>query len=194
MAKKSAPSSHSPWRYGNPSLVAYFGPFKEPERSAKALKALKLGVIWLQAACPTLDTLIVKDQFAEMQKDFREALARYFAEKNGIVPRSLNDAFGEKGALSQFFQGYFDPKRGRLVELMNDLIGPSSKFAKQFDPKRRPARFALRVASVSSTVVARRSRSIAPWGHHGPAPSRGAEDLRAFFICIAVPDRLNFGD
>src|SRR5262249_21351772 len=59
-----------------PLLVAYFEPFEDPERSAKALEALKVGVIALQTACPTLDTQIVKDQFAEMQEDFGVALAR----------------------------------------------------------------------------------------------------------------------
>ena len=58
-----------------PLLVAYFEPYEEPERSAKALEALRVGVIALQTACPTLDTQIVKDQFAEMQQEFGEALA-----------------------------------------------------------------------------------------------------------------------
>src|SRR2546421_297414 len=44
----------------------------------------------LQMAGPTLDTQIVKDQFAEMQKEFGEALARCF-EKDGHLPKSLND-------------------------------------------------------------------------------------------------------
>src|SRR5262245_39831967 len=76
-----------------PLLVAYFEPWVEPERSARALEALKVGVIALQTACPTLDTQVVKDQFADMQEELGEALARYFAEKDGIVPKSLNDAF-----------------------------------------------------------------------------------------------------
>src|SRR5262249_12148681 len=120
-----------------PLLVAYFEPISESDRSAKALEALKVGVIALQTACPTLNTQIVKDQFAEMQHDFGEALTRYFAEKNGIVPRSLNDAFGDKGALSQFFQRYFDPESGRVVRLMDSQVGPSSRFAKLFDPKNK---------------------------------------------------------
>jgi hypothetical protein len=120
-----------------PLVVAYFGPFEEPERSAKALEALKVGVIALQTACPTLDTQIVKNQFAEMQKDFGEALARCFAEKDGLLPKSLNDALGDKGTLSQFFLRYFDPETGRLVRLMDDQIGPSSKFGKLFDPKNK---------------------------------------------------------
>jgi hypothetical protein len=120
-----------------PQLVAYFEPFAEPERSAKALEAIRVGVIALQTACPTLDTQIVKDQFAEMQDDLGESLARYFAEKDGIVPKSLNDAFGEKGVLSQFFQRYFDPETGRLVRLMDCQVGPSSSFARLFDPKNK---------------------------------------------------------
>jgi hypothetical protein len=120
-----------------PLLVAYFERFAEPERAAKALEALKVGVIALQTACPTLDTQIVKDQFAEMQDDFGQALSRYFAEKDGIVPKSLNDAFGDKGALSRFFLRYFDPETGRLVRLMDGQVGPSSRFAKLFDPKNK---------------------------------------------------------
>src|SRR5260370_24946069 len=120
-----------------PLLVAYFEPYEESERSSKALEALKVGVIALQTACPTLDTQIVKDQFAEMQKDFGDALARCFEEKDGLLPKSLNDAFGDKGTLSQFFQRYFDPVTGRLVHLMDGQIGPTSKFGKLFDPRNK---------------------------------------------------------
>ncbi len=120
-----------------PQLVAYFEPLHEPERSARAIEALKVGVIALQTACPTLDTQIVKDQFDEMQHDFGEALDRYFSEHDGIVPKSLDEAFGEKGSLSQFFRVYFDPETGRMVRLMDRQIGPSSSFARLFDPKNK---------------------------------------------------------
>jgi hypothetical protein len=120
-----------------PLLVAHFQPYEEPERSAKALEALKVGVIALQTACPTLETQIVKDQFAEMQEEFGEALERFFAENDGVVPRSLRDAFGEKGALPQFFQRYFDPENGKLVRLMDGQIGPASKFGKVLDPRNK---------------------------------------------------------
>src|SRR5262249_49388705 len=65
-----------------PLLVGYFDVFEEPERTAKALEALKVGVIAMQTATPTLDSQVVRDQFMEMQNDFGEALARYFAEKD----------------------------------------------------------------------------------------------------------------
>src|SRR5262249_44774111 len=73
----------------------------------------------------------------EMQNDFGEALARYFAEKDGIVSRSLDGAFGDKGALPQFFQRYFDPESGRLVRLIDGQVGPSSKFADLFNPENK---------------------------------------------------------
>jgi hypothetical protein len=121
----------------DPALIAYFEPFVEPERSARATDALKIGVIALQTVCPMLDTQIVKDQFGEMQQEFAEILARFFAGKDGVVPKSLSEAFGEKGALSQFFHRYFDPENGRLVKLIDGQIGPSSRFSKLFDPAAR---------------------------------------------------------
>jgi hypothetical protein len=138
-----------------PLLVAYFEPYAEPERSARALEALKVAVIALQTATPTLDTQIVKDQFAEMQQDFGEALNHYFAEKGGILPKSLNDAFGDKGALSQFFLRYFDPETGRLVRLLEGQVGPSSRFARLFDPKNKDGVIAVIEDKVKQLVEAK---------------------------------------
>ena len=120
-----------------PMLVSYFEPFEEPERSFRAFEALKVGVIALQTACPTLDTQIVKDQFAEMQADFSQSLRHFFSEKDGVVPKSLNDALGDKGVLSQCFQRYFDPQSGRIVQLLQSQVGPASAFAKNLDPKNK---------------------------------------------------------
>jgi hypothetical protein len=138
-----------------PLLVGYFEPFEEPERSAKALEALKVGVIALQTACPTLDTQIVRDQFGEMEAEFGKALTRYFAEKDGIVPKSLNDAFGDKGALPQFFQRYFDPEAGKLVRLFDSQIGPSSKFGRLFDAKNKDGVIAVIEEKVKHLVEAK---------------------------------------
>jgi hypothetical protein len=135
-----------------PLLVTYFEAFEEPERSAKALEALKVGVIALQTACPTLDTQIVKDQFAEMQHDLGKALTHYFAEKNGVVPKSLSDALGENGALAQFFQRHFDPETGRIVRLMQGQIGPTSAFGKLVDPTNKDGLIATIEAKVQKLV------------------------------------------
>jgi hypothetical protein len=138
-----------------PLLVAYFESSAEPERTAKALEALKVGVIALQTACPTLDTQIVKDQFAEMQEELGQALARYFADKDGIVPKSLNDAFGDKGVLPQFFQRYFDPETGKLVRLIDSQVGPSSRFGQLFDAKNKDGVIAVIEEKVKNLVEAK---------------------------------------
>lgn len=157
-----------------PLLVAYLDSFDEPERSARAIEALKVGVIALQTACPTLDTQVVKDQFAEMQEDFGHALARYFAEKDGIVPKSLSDAFGDKGALSQFFQRYFDPETGRLVRVMEGQIGPSSRFAKLLDPKNKDGVIATIEEKVKQLVEAKLNQVLTEFSldEDGSAMSR----------------------
>jgi hypothetical protein len=138
-----------------PLLVAYFERWEEPERSAKAIEAVKVGVIALQTACPTLDTQIVKDQFAEMQTDFGRALIRYFAAEDGVVPKSLNDAFGEKGTLPQFFQRYFDPATGKLVRLIDGQIGPASDFGRRFDARNKDGIIAVIEEKVKTAVNAK---------------------------------------
>jgi len=139
----------------DPALIGYFEPFAEPERSARATDALKMGVIALQTVCPMLDTQIVKDQFGEMQQEFAEILDRFFAGKDGVVPKSLGEAFGEKGALSQFFHRYFDPETGRFVKLMDGQIGPSSRFSKLFDPRNKDSVFAIIESKVQQLVEAK---------------------------------------
>jgi hypothetical protein len=148
-------SMHLDLEVYDPVVVGFLSPFEGPARTAKALEALRVGAGVLQIASPMLDTQIVKDQFGEMQKEFGEALARYFAEKDGIVPKSLCDAFGDKGALSQFFLRYFDPETGRLVRLMDGQVGPSSRFAKLFDPKSKDGVIATIEDKVKQLVEAK---------------------------------------
>jgi hypothetical protein len=158
----------------DPPVLAYLEPFDEPVRTARALEALKVGVIALQTACPTFDSQTVKDQFAEMQEDFGQALARYFADKDGIVPKSLNDAFGDKGALPQFFQRYFDPESGRLVRLIDGQIGPSSRFAKLFDPNNKDSVIATIEEKVKQLVEAKLNQVLVQFSldENGYAMSR----------------------
>lgn len=150
--RNDIPLIHLSFEIREPLLVAYFERFAEPERSAKALEAIKVGVIALQTAGPTRDTQLVKDEFAAMQQDFGEALARYLGDKDGILPKSLKETFGENGSLPQFFQRYFDPETGRLVHLMNGQIGPSSRFSRLFDPNNKDSVIATIEAKVKQLV------------------------------------------
>src|SRR5215831_10269244 len=88
------------------NVLAYLAQFEDEEaQSEKALEALKVGVIAIQSASPTLDTQVVQAKFAEVesrmkeqmgdfQKKVTDDLVRYFAEKDGVVPRSIDGVFG----------------------------------------------------------------------------------------------------
>jgi hypothetical protein len=62
-------------------IVRFLEQFDGEERRSKALEALKVGVIAIQSASPTLDTRIVEEKFREVQaristevEQFREDL------------------------------------------------------------------------------------------------------------------------
>ncbi len=53
-------------------VVACLRRFDRQERDEKALEALKLGVIVIQLASPTLDTQIVQDKFQQLEQRLNE--------------------------------------------------------------------------------------------------------------------------
>ncbi len=129
-------------------VLDYLQPIAEAERPAKALEALKVGVIAIQSASPTLDTQVVqkkfaeveasvRDQLAEFKRDIAKGLADCFEDGKGRLPRSLAEVFGEKGSLGRTFDAYFNPHQGRLASLIDNQVGPSSRFGKLLDPKNR---------------------------------------------------------
>ena len=118
------------------NVLAYLAQFHDEETQCeKALEALNFGVIAIQSVRPTLDTQVVqakfselesrmREQMAEFQKNVKDDLCRYFEEEEGVVPRSIDDVFGDKGALTRTFQNFFDPNEGKLSRLMQAQIGP----------------------------------------------------------------------
>jgi hypothetical protein len=146
------------------NVLAYLAQFKDEEvQCEKALEALKVGVIAIQSASPTLDTEVVrakftevesrlKDQMGEFQKKIGDSLVRYFADRDGVVPRSIDGVFGEKGVLARHFQTFFDPGEGRLARLMQTQIGPQSNFGKALDPQNKQGVIALIEARVQKLV------------------------------------------
>lgn len=129
-----------------PNVVAYLRTFEEEEvRREKAIEALKVGVIAIRSASPTLDTAVVQEKFSDLEdkmkvfmddflKEFQDGLAGYFKDQEGVVPRSINGVFGEDGKLGRTFHQYFDPTVGRLGLLMQQQIGPTSVFGRALDP------------------------------------------------------------
>ena len=56
----------------DPNVVAYLQQFQdEDEQREKVLEALKVGVIAIQSASPTLDTRIVQQKFDEIERDMK---------------------------------------------------------------------------------------------------------------------------
>ena len=151
----------------DPNVLAYFAQFDDEDvRCEKALEALKVGVIAIQSASPTLDTQVVqakfteiesrmKDQMGEFQKKVAGDLVGYFSEQDGVVPRSIDVVFGEKEALARTFQSFFDPGEGRLARLMQTQIGPQSNFGKALDPQNKQGIIALIEARVQKLVAAK---------------------------------------
>lgn len=149
------------------NVLAYLAQFDDEDvQSEKAVEALKVGVIAILSASPTLDTQIVqakfsevetrmKEQMSEFQKKVTDDLCRYFEEQDGVVPRSIDGVFGDKGALTRTFQAFFDPNEGKLSRLMQAQIGPQSNFGKALDPQNKQGVVALIEARVQELVAAK---------------------------------------
>lgn len=132
----------------DPVVVKYLMKFEGEEREIKAFDALKVGVIAIQSASPSLDARIVEEKFREVEKSIGDQLTQfkgdvktnfeeYFKTESGLVPRSLDKLFGKEGQLGTLFGQYFNSNDGRVSRLIQEHIGPASAFAKSMDPANR---------------------------------------------------------
>jgi hypothetical protein len=127
----------------DPMVLGYLQRFEGDNRIEKAQEALKVGVIALQQASPTLDTQVVQEKFSAFEKELGEQFSAFLGERDGVLPRSLERFFGEHGLIAGLFNKHFDPTDGRLAKLIENQIGPASKFAKALDPKNKEGVIAL---------------------------------------------------
>jgi len=149
------------------NVLGYLAQFPDEESQIeKALEALKVGVIAIQSASPTLDTTVVQERFAEMeagmresvsdfQRRFKQNLSDYFEENKGIVPRSIDGIFGSSGSLNRTFESFFDPEKGQLCRLMLGHIGPNSEFGRTIDPQNKQGLLAVLESRVQQLVEAK---------------------------------------
>lgn len=149
------------------NILTYLAQFEDDElQRERALEALKVGVIAIQSASPTLDTEVVQAKFAEVESRMMEQLSDfqtkvtgdlvlYFSERDGVVPRSIDGVFGDKGALARTFQSFFDPTDGRLSRLIQAQVGPQSNFGKILDPQNKQGVIALIETRVQELVEAK---------------------------------------
>jgi hypothetical protein len=145
---ESRSSLHLELHISEPVVLQFLERFDMSAREEKALEALRVGVIAIQSASPTLDTRVVEQKFQEVKLSlddciggFREHLKgqmeEYFKPSSGSVPRTMDVMFGESGKVTQLFNQYFAPSDGRVLRLLESQIGPQSQFAKSLDPENR---------------------------------------------------------
>ena len=130
------------------NIVQYLAQFESPLREAKAEEALKVGVIAIMSASPTLDTRVVEEKFNEVDKRIREyteefkktlsdELRGYFEKEKGALPTTLQSFLGDKGLLGDSLKDYFDDKTGKVKLFLAAELGPGSEFAKSLDPNNK---------------------------------------------------------
>ena len=156
----------------DPIVYGYLAEFDEDRRPEKAAEALKVGVIAIRSASPTLDMRVVHDKFTEIETrfkdfvaDFQQEMAEqftlYFKDKDGHVPRSLDGFLGQDGRLPQLIRSWFDPADGKLGRLMEAQVGPTSLFARSLDPKNKDGVIMLIEATMQKLLENRLNEVLA---------------------------------
>lgn len=139
-------------RITHPVVLGYLGRFEGADRIEKAEESLLIGVLAKQQATLSLDTQIVQEKFAAFEKELGEQFSTFLGERNGILPKSLDRFFGEQGIVASLFSKHFDPTDGRLAKLIENQVGPNSKFAKALDPKNKDGIISLIEKTVRELV------------------------------------------
>ncbi len=143
----------------DPIVIKYLSSFDEPMREEKAIEALRVGVIAIRSASPSLDTKVVEDKFREVENsidvqlteftdDLKKELDDHFEPEKGTLSLSLGSIFGDGGQLGHIFKQYFGSEGGKVSQLLMEHIGPSSDFAKSIDPKNKESVISLIEESV----------------------------------------------
>ena len=155
----------------DPIIVRYLSRFPSTEHEDKALEALKVGVIAIQSASPTLDARIVEEQFREVQQsvethlgvfqvDLKNKLDEYFKEGTGKLPYSFETFLGGNGKLQSLFGEYFAPERGKISSILQQHLGPASQFAKSLDPDNKASVLSRIEEIVTNTLSLKASEIV----------------------------------
>lgn len=122
----------------DPNVIKYLAQFDEETRMAKAAEALKVGVIAIMSASPSLDMQIVEEKFTDIESrlaekihDFDEQLgdllSSYMDKTDGQLPKFFTTKLGEM----------FDTQNGSVPQLLSKIMGPESLLIKRLDPQNK---------------------------------------------------------
>ena len=132
----------------DPLVADYLARFPEDIQPSKALEALKVGVIAIQSASPSLDTEVVEEKFRQVEHeiteqvqvfkdDLKDKLEQYFRAEGGSVPLFVERYFGQEGQVSRTLDSYFNSEKGKLLSVLMEQVGPNSYIGRQMDPSNR---------------------------------------------------------
>ncbi len=143
------------------NIIKYLSQFSEEERHEKVLEALRVGIVAIQSASPSLDSRVVEEKFRMVennidtfltgfQGDLKTKLEEYFKSGSGSLPRSLDSLLGSDGTMARVMNSYFTADGGKLQRLIQDQVGPGSSFARSLDPNNKESVLSKLEAMVQS--------------------------------------------
>jgi hypothetical protein len=138
------------------ALAAFVESRPESDRPDMADRALRIGLHALQDAGTSLDVELVRREFDSLveqssaandaaAKELDNVLRLNFADRDGRLPRMLEQFLGDKGQLTRLVRELFDEEKrdsaiGRLRTLLGTYFdGDASRLAQLLDPTRMGA-------------------------------------------------------
>jgi hypothetical protein len=138
------------------ALAAFVESRAESDRAEMADRALRIGLHALQDAGTTLDVEFVRREFDALvdhntavneaaAKELDNVLRLNFADRDGRLPRMLEQFLGDRGQLTRLVRELFDEDKrdsaiGRLRTLLGTYFdGDASRLAQLLDPTRMGA-------------------------------------------------------
>jgi hypothetical protein len=138
------------------TLAAFVESRAEADRAEMADRALRIGLHALQDAGTTLDVEFVRREFDALvehntsvneraAKELDQVLRLNFADREGRLPRMLEQFLGDRGQLTRLVTELFDESKrdsaiGRLRTLLGTYFdGDASRLAQLLDPTRMGA-------------------------------------------------------
>jgi hypothetical protein len=120
----------------DPVITGYMDQFSSSEQLQKVEEALKVGILAIRAAGPTLDASVVDRSFRDAEVRIKAVVDGAEKYLKNLLDSVMQSAFGDRGQVQSLLDRYFTDK-GLVGSLVGKLVGPGSDFFKSIDPKNR---------------------------------------------------------
>lgn len=127
-------------------VIRFLEQFREEERSSRALEALKVGVIAIRSASPTLDTAVVEEKFREVRSliesdvqvfrdELRERLENYFRTEGALSPLTSTSTSERTERYHASSGPTLTVKPGRSLFSSTGVSGPRASWQGRWTPR-----------------------------------------------------------